>query len=273
MANQQQVDLKNQLAKKANGAEPKKKKTVFDVINQMTPEIERALPDFLRKNGGAERFTRIALTQLRTNPALLKCDPKSFIAALMQSSQLGLEPGMLGQSYLIPYGKEVQFQIGYKGLIELARRSGQILSITAHAVHENDEFEFQYGLNENLSHKPNIRGDRGEVYCYYAYATLKDGGHAFTVMSKADVNRIRDKYSKAANSKYSPWNTEYDAMAKKTVIKQLMKYLPVSVELLRGLSQDETIKHEIKEDMTEMPTEDSFVDTEWEVQEEQKEQE
>ena len=67
-------------------------------------------------------------------------------------------------------------QIGYKGLIELARRSGQILSITTHAVHENDEFEFQYGLNENLSHKPNIRGDRGEVYCYYAYATLKDGG-------------------------------------------------------------------------------------------------
>lgn len=266
----QQVELKNQLAKKASGGEVKKKKekTVFDLINQMTPEIERALPDFLRKNGGAERFTRIALTQLRMNPQLLQCDPKSFLAALMQSSQLGLEPGMLGQSYLIPYGKEVQFQIGYKGLIELARRSGQIQSITAHAVHENDEFEFQYGLEENLIHVPKIKGDRGEVYCYYAYATLKDGGHAFVVMSKADVDRIRDEYSKAASSKYSPWNTEYDAMAKKTVIKQLMKYLPVSVELLRGLSQDETVKKDIKEDMSEVPADDYFVEANWEVKEE-----
>ncbi len=266
---EQQQELKKQLAKKASGEVKKKGNTVLDLVNKMTPEIERALPEFLRKNGGAERFTRIALTQLRTNPQLMQCDPKSFLAALMQSSQLGLEPGMLGQSYLIPYGKEVQFQIGYKGLIELARRSGQIQSIIAHAVHENDEFEFQYGLEENLSHKPNIRGDRGEVYCYYAYATLKDGGHAFVVMSKADVDRIRDKYSKAASSKYSPWNTEYDAMAKKTVIKQLMKYLPVSVELLRGLSQDETVKKDIKEDMSEVPAEETFIDADWEVKEEE----
>ena len=97
----------------------------------------------------------------------------------------------------------------------------------------------------------------------------KRQGHAFVVMSKADVDRIRDKYSKAASSKYSPWNTEYDAMAKKTVIKQLMKYLPVSVELLRGLSQDETVKKDIKEDMSEVPAEETFIDADWEVKEEE----
>ena len=160
----------------------------------------------------------------------------------------------MGQSYLILFKNnklgttECQFQIGYKGLIELARRSGQIETIVANEVCENDTFEYEYGFEEKLVHKPMIKGERGQAYAYYAYATLKDGGRAFVVMSKADIDRIRTTYSKA---KYgSPWETEYNAMAKKTVIKQLMKYLPVSIELIEKFNADETQKVEVKAEKT-----------------------
>lgn len=126
----------------------------------------------------------------------------------------------------------------------MARRSGQIETIVANEVCENDTFEYEFGFNEKLIHKPMIKGDRGKAYAYYAYAVLKDGGKAFVVMSRNDVDRIRTQYSKA---KYgSPWETEYDAMAKKTVIKQLMKYLPISVELLEKANADDNKKVEVK---------------------------
>ena len=228
------------------------KKGIMEILNSegMKKQFAAALPKHIE----SERFVRIALTQLRQNPALMQCSPESLLGALMQSAQLGLEPGIMGQSYLIPFKNnklgttECQFQIGYKGLIELARRSGQIETIVANEVCENDTFEYEYGFEEKLVHKPMIKGERGQSYAYYAYATLKDGGRSFVVMSKADIDRIRTTYSKA---KYgSPWETEYNAMAKKTVIKQLMKYLPVSIELIEKFNADETQKVEVKAEKT-----------------------
>lgn len=146
-------NLKNQLTSN------KEQKTALDVkkdnmqlmLKKMSKEIEKALPSQL----SSERFQRVALTAFNSNPKLQQCEPVSFLAAMMQSAQLGLEPNTpLQQAYLIPYGTQVQFQVGYKGLLDLAQRSGQFKTIYAHAVYENDEFEIEYGLEQKLKHKP-----------------------------------------------------------------------------------------------------------------------
>jgi recombination protein RecT len=118
--------------------------------------------------------------------------------------------------------------IGYKGMIRLAYNSGQILSIDAHTVRENDEFALCYGSDQYLTFIPSLK-NRGDVKCYYAIAHLKNGGSQFVVMSKEDIDKHKS-YSKSAGSNYSPWVTHYDEMAKKTCIKSLLKYLPRSSE-------------------------------------------
>jgi len=250
-------DLKNKLATKAQGGalatQSDKPKTIFDMIKAMTPEIQRALPKHL----DADRLARIAITAIRNNSKLQACSAPSFLGSLMQSAQLGLEPNTpLGQAYLIPYntknGMECQFQLGYKGLIDLCRRSGEFKSIYAHEVYENDEFHFEYGLNKALTHIPQMK-DRGKVVtAYYAVYHLKDGGYDFIVMSGQDVQAHRMKYSKASSS--GPWVTDFDAMAKKTLLKQLLKYAPISIEVQRNLSQDETFKHQLDKDMADVPS-------------------
>lgn len=199
---------------------------VRNLLEKMTPQISRALPKHLTP----DRMTRIALTELRKIPKLLQCNPESFCGAIMACSQLGLEPGSsLGQIYLIPFGKEVQVILGYKGMIELARRSGQIISLAAHEVYENDTFEFEYGLEEKLRHVPNLN-ERGELMAVYAVAKFVGGGHQIEVMSKQDVDKIRAR-SKSGNS--GPWMTDYNEMAKKTVLRKLFKYLPISIEKIQ----------------------------------------
>jgi len=260
-----QTELKNKLAEKAK-TPAKTGNTVFDLIRKMEPEIKRALP----KQISPERFARIAMTAVRNTPKLQACEPISFIAALMQSAQLGLEPNTpLGQAYLIPYGKEVQFQLGYQGMLTLAYRTGEYQSIYAMPVYANDEFEYEYGLNEKLVHKP-APDPEGEPIYYYAVYKLKNGGHGFVVMSRQQIERHRDKYSPSAKQgKFSPWNTDFDSMAKKTVLKQLLKYAPKSVEFATQIAQDETIKTEIAEDMTEV----QGIEVEYEVTDDQENQE
>jgi recombination protein RecT len=173
---------------------------------------------------------------------------------MMNAAQLGLEPNTpLGQAYLIPYKNkgtlEAQFQIGYKGLIDLAYRSGQVKTIYAEEVYENDEFEYELGLEPKLVHKPAIK-DRGEVIYYYAVFKLVNGGEGFTVMSKEDITRHMNRFSKAANAGFSPWQTNFSEMAKKTVIKKVLKYAPLSTDIMRSIAQDETIKSDLSADMS-----------------------
>lgn len=222
---------------------------VKSLLKMMGPQIAMCLPKHLT----AERLTRIALTEFRKNTKLQECDPYSFIAAIMQAAQLGLEPGVLGQCYLIPYGKECQFMPGYRGLIDLARRSGNIVSIVSRTVYQNDVFNIEYGLKESLVHKPPIE-NRGDIIAFYAVAILKDGGHQFEVMSKKEVDQIRDKYSKQKNK--GPWVDNYEEMAKKTVLRRLFKWLPASPEMQKAAILDEqqeagiqNIKEALSEDM------------------------
>ena len=188
----------------------------------------------------------------------------------MQAAQLGLEPNTpLGQAYLIPYKNkgrlECQFQLGYRGMITLAYRSG--ITITAHEVHENDSFDYAYGLDETLTHKPAM-SDRGAVVGYYATYRTKDGNRGFIVMSKDDVTAHMRKYSKAAGSSFSPWNTNFDSMAKKTCIKQLLKYAPLNTEFIRAAATDETIKSNISPHMEDEADETAFQFVEGETIEE-----
>jgi len=206
---------------------------IKDYIKSYEREIAKALPSVITP----ERFARMATTAVTQNPALATCSPQSFIGAMLTAASLGLEPNTpLGQAYLIPYGSNCQFQLGYRGLIELAHRSSDVKSIEAHVVYANDEFDFEYGLDPKLKHKP-AKKDRGEATWVYAVYHTKDGGYGFEVMSVEDINRHRAKYSKAKNS---PWDTAWDEMAKKTVIKRVLKYAPLKTEFARAIASDET---------------------------------
>lgn len=231
------------------------KKTVQDLIKQMMPEVKKALPATITP----ERFTRIVLSAISTTPQLANCTPKSLLAAMMTAAQLGMEVNTpLGQCYLIPYKNhgvdEVQFQLGYHGLIDLAYRSGEVQSIQAQVVYEGDEFEYEYGLEPKLVHKPAMQ-DRGAPVAYYAIFKTKSGGYGFEVMSTADVVAHKDKFSKAANRGFSPWATNFDEMARKTVLKRVLKYAPLSTDMMRAVSTDETIKTSLSDDMFAQPDE------------------
>ena len=217
----------------------KKSKTIFDVIQAGAKQFATALP----KHINSERFVRIAITTIRQNPKLAQCSQESLLGALMVSAQLGLEPGTLGQCYLIPFENkkagtvECQFQIGYKGLIELLRRSGQLSDIYSYTVYENDDFNIEYGLSRTLTHKPNF-DERGEIKGFYAVAILKDGAKAFEYMTKDEVVKHEEKYRKGSY-KNDVWNKNFEEMAQKTVVKKLLKWLPVSVEFLEMAAKDE----------------------------------
>lgn len=249
MATEKRNALTEQLAANANQVQkvdvntltPKQK--VSHYLKEMMPSIEAILP----KHVTADRMSRIALNVIRTNPKLLECSIDSLMGGVMEAAKLGLEPGLMGQCYLIPFEKkkkqgnvwvtervEAQFIIGYKGLIDLVRRSGQVSSLEARTVHENDHFEFEYGIDDKLIHRPPL-GNRGEAIAYYAVAKLKDGGSSFLVMSKEELIQYKDKYSKAKN--YGPWIDDFDAMARKTCLRQLIKYLPISVEHLSNFDE------------------------------------
>ncbi len=234
------------------------KKTMQAYIKAMEPAIKKALPSVITP----ERFTRMVLSALSSTPELAECSPQSFLAAMMTAAQLGVEPNTaLGQAYLLPYRNhgqmECQFQLGYKGLIDLAYRSGEVSVIQAHTVYENDVFEYELGMDPKLRHVP-AKADRGEAVAYYAMFKTKDGGYGFEVMSVDDVQRHAQRYSKSYGSGSSPWRSNFDEMAKKTVLKRALKYAPLKSDFVRGVAQDETIKAELSDEMYAVPDETVF---------------
>ena len=233
-----------------------KSMSIQDLIKAMEPEIKRALPQVITP----ERFTRMALSALNSTPKLKECSQMSFLGALMNAAQLGLEPNTpLGQAYLIPYKNkgqlECQFQIGYKGLIDMVYRNEDIQTVQAQCVYENDTFDYELGLEPKLVHKPALK-DRGELVLVYALWKSKNGGYGFEVMSKEDIDAHARKFSQSYGSSYSPWKTNYEEMAKKTVIKKCLKYAPLKSDFVRAVSNDETIKSELSVDMSEIQNEE-----------------
>lgn len=230
---------------------PKRANTIAGLMSD--PSIKAQMALALPKHMTAERLMRIALTEVRKAPKLASCDQASFLGAIMQCAQLGLEPGgALGHAYLLPFDNkkqgrtDVQFIIGYRGMIDLARRSGQILSIEARVVYAADKFTVRFGLDSSLEHEPDLENaNRGAMRFVYAVAKLKDGGTQFEVMSRAEIEKVR-AMSKAGSS--GPWVSHYEEMSKKTVIRRLFKYLPVSIEMQSAVGLDEQQEAGIAQD-------------------------
>jgi recombination protein RecT len=221
-------------------------KTIRDLLEKQKRQIALALPSHL----SPDRLLRVVMTSIQRTPKLLECDQRSLLSAVFQAAQLGLEPdGALGLAYLLPYGKECQLIVGYKGLVALARRSGEISTIYARVVHERDEFSFEYGLSEQLRHVPSLEDDPGAMTHVYAVAKLKDGGVQYEVMSRREVEGIKVR---SKSSKYGPWVTDYEEMAKKTVIRRLSKMLPASVELSRAVANDERAEAGLPQEIDEI---------------------
>lgn len=205
----------------------------IQLLQRSRDQIAKALP----KHISPDRMLRVGMTEFRKTPALAKCSPESFLGAMIQSSQLGLEPGSaLGHCYLIPYKGQVQLQLGYKGMLDLCRRSGEVDAVVARAVFQGDEFKYEFGLDENLKHTPRGEEDPSKITHVYAVAHLKGGAKQFEVMSRDQVERIRQT-SQGANR--GPWVDHWEEMARKTVIRRLFKYLPVSVEITKAIGLDE----------------------------------
>ncbi|MBY6900229.1 recombinase RecT [Clostridium botulinum] len=247
-----------------NGGLVVSKQTTQDI--QLTPQkkmksaLEKMLPEIKKAVGKTmtpERFSRIALSLFNGNPQFWEADTTSFLSALMQSAQCGLEPNtVLGEAYVIPYKNnkqgitEVNFQVGYKGILKMAFNTGEYEAIYAHEVRKGDEFEYEYGLHKNLIHKPaDVPSE--EVTHYYAVYKLKNGGFDFVVWSKERVEHHAREFSKNYTykgnvNKNSVWFKNFDSMAKKTVLLDVLKYAPKSVEMAKALDMD--YKAEAKEE-------------------------
>lgn len=225
-------------------------------------QIARALPKHLKP----DTMLRIALTAFRMQPKLAECEPGSVFAAVVQAAQLGLRPNLLGECYLIPYKKQCQLQIGYQGLLELVRRSGLVESVACYLVHTRDDFKIELGTESKIHHIPFTDGDRGEVKMGYAVGKIKGGGIHVEVMTVEQINKIRDRsqnYKNAKTNGYStPWDTDWDEMARKTLARRICKWLPKSNELALALtlsdaadkgSQELTVDDAINSTFTELP--------------------
>lgn len=217
--------------------------SIGSLIQNMRGEISRALP----RHMDGDRMARIALTAVRRDPKLERCDPASFMGALLTAAQLGLEPGVSGEAYLVPYGRECTLIVGYQGYAKLFWQHPLAKHLDAQAVYERDEFDYAYGLEPHLRHKPAL-GERGEVVAYYAVAALTSGATAFVVLSPSDVKALRG--STGPNGKIADpmhW------MARKTAVRQLVKLLPKSADLARALEADEKVRTDLNEDAIDLP--------------------
>jgi recombination protein RecT len=211
----------------------------------------------LPKHLTADRLLRFAMTSIQKTPKLLECTPQSLLACVMTCAQLGLEPDQfLGQAYLVPFrdnrkGITICTLIpGYRGYIALARRSGEMQTVGAQVVYENDEFDMQYGIEDKLMHKPNLNGDRGQAIGAYCVFKYKDGGYSFDFLPTSEIEKIR-KRSKAADD--GPWVTDWGEMAKKTVIKRHAKLAPLSVEFQTAVAlEDRAMAGESQADLLGM---------------------
>lgn len=231
-----------QIAKAAAGKPQQQQDGIRAMLTANWERIQSVMP----KHMSSERLYQLALSAINTTPGLAQCDAASLMSCVMKCSALGLEPSAvdgLGRAYILPYnsktGKHAQMILGYKGMIDLARRSGQVKDISARAVYEGDEFQYGFGLEETLRHVPSGKPrEKGEKPTHvYMVCHFMDGGHYIDVMSLAEVEAVRARSKAGSNG---PWVTDYEAMAKKTVIRRAFPYLPVSIQAQSAAASDET---------------------------------
>lgn len=239
-----------------------RKQKVSGLLERYAPQLAQALPKFLTP----DKMMRVALTAMNKNPKLLECTQTSLIGSILTSAQLGLLPDeVLGEAYLIPFKNnranrmECQFMIGYKGLCTLAYRSGVVQSVQARAVFKGDEFEFEMGLNERLVHRPKGNKNPAEITHFYSIVRMKEGGYVMNVMTREEVEKIRNEsanYKFAYKKEDTVWGKYFEEMGCKTVLRRIMKYVPMSSEVMRAIGQDELAdigKQNFSADILEMP--------------------
>lgn len=241
-----------QKATKPNTMAGLKHTQISTILGSAKSMMAQALPKHLT----ADRMIQMATTLISRNPDIAECTIESLVGAVMQSSILGFQPvSALGYCYFIPYNKnigskqspkwvkEVQFQIGYKGYLDLARRSKEVLSIWSEIVYKDDIFQYELGLERKLIHKPNLDIDQSDKNIIYVYAVAQfvSGGYSFVILSKQQIESLRLRGPNAIAELTKAWATDYAAMAKAKALKQLSKYLPLSVELISQLASDEQI--------------------------------
>ena len=237
--------------------------SLAEKVRAMETQFALAMP----QGAEAAQLVRDALTAIRQTPKLAECDHGTVLGGLMTCAQLGLRPGVLGQAWLLPFrdyrqGMVAQLVIGYQGLVELAHRSGRIKSLIGRVVYENDHFDVDYGLDDTLVHKPTMRGPKGGPVAYYTIAKFSGGGHAFFVMSHDDMLEYRDRHAK---SKKGPWSSDFEAMALKTTVRQLAKWLPKSTDLSTAMQADDSVRVDLAPaavDYAERANDGEYVDAE-----------
>lgn len=255
--------LKNKIQKKQNFVMPDRldNSSMVALLAAMDQQIAVALPKHLSN----ERFQRQVMTLFNSNPKYLQCDARSFVAAMMTVAQLGLDltPEM-GMAHIIPRkikGRMMaQFQIGYKGILDLCWRSGMFRRIEAREVYEKDDFLVTYGVHGTLEHRPPRTGgsNRGPVIGYYALFELINGGISYNYITKEEMEAFAGRYSEAykydknEGVEFSPWSTNFDAMGQKTALKNILKTAPKSIEMNRAMASDEAIRTELSADMSEI---------------------
>lgn len=221
----------------ASGNPVSKPKNLSEMAQFLTTRMGQ-IKSVVASNLTPEKMCRIAMNELRNNDYLAKLaiqNPASLVNAIVQASHLGLEiGGVLGQAYLVPYKNEIKMIPGYRGLISLARRSGEISSINAEIVYENDEFDLNLGIKTEVKHKPKLDGPRGDPLIVYMVAHFKDGGSHFEWMTIDEVMKIKARSSAVKSGRQSPWDTDEAEMIKKTVIRRGWKYLPMSIEMQKA---------------------------------------
>jgi recombination protein RecT len=220
------------------------------ILSEITkPDFKNSLQQYLPRGFSAERMAKIILSDVRKNPKLMTCEKMSFLAAVSQVAQLGLEPGVMGHCYLLPYdnkGKgitECQLIIGYKGLIDLVYRSGKVSTVQANVVDQADDFHFNYGAKPDIHHVP-AKEQSGHIIYVYAVVTFKDGSFQFIVMTMDEIAKIKAcsrgaRNYKGENIATHPWNAWPEEMMKKSALKRLFKYVPISIEVATALNVDE----------------------------------
>lgn len=233
--------------------------TLVDRIRAMEQQFQLAMP----KGKEATQLVRDALTTIRKAPNLANANPNSVLGAFMTCAQLGLRPGVLGQAWVLPFKNwrngeyEAQLIIGYQGLVDLAMRTGHIASIISRTVYEGDIFDVDYGLDDRLTHKPNLDavGERNPI-AYYTIVKYTGGGHAFYVMGHKQMERWRDKNAMARTKDgkvVGPWKDHFEPMAHKTCFIQLAKWMPKSPELASAIANDSTVRLNLTPEAVDHP--------------------
>jgi len=238
-------------------------------------KMEKAFALAMPRGAEATQLIRDAFTTIQRTPKLANCEQMSVLGAFMTCAQLGLRPGVLGQAYVLPFWDKkdrmykAQFVAGYRGLVDLAYRSDRVWSIRARIVHANDYFEIEYNaIEDRLVHRPFLDGERGEARLYYATGRTRGGGSAITdPVTVADMLKYRNKYATAKNKDgevFGPWVTEFDGMAKKTMIRQLSKMLPMSTEVQLSIDNHRAVRFDLGKDAIETPqiVDPDVIDTE-----------